>query len=155
MHKNTNEDGQYNPYHAHQLRHSRLARPKTCKIDYPPLKRLVASLLAKHWSPDQISGWLKKTYPHDTLMHMSVETIYQTIYVQAKGKLKKNITHLLRSGRTQRKPLTTRAKRPRFREPMVMISDRPASVNDRAIPKHWEGDLITGRNNKSAIGTLV
>lgn len=88
-------------------------------------------------------------------MHMSVETIYQTIYVQAKGKLKKNITHLLRSGRTQRKPLTTRAKRPRFREPMVMISDRPASVNDRAIPKHWEGDLITGRNNKSAIGTLV
>lgn len=154
---NTNPDsGRYEPYYAHQISHERLKRPKPVKIlDNPRLFKKVNTYLAKHWSPEQISGRLKKMFPHDKTMQVCAETIYQTIYVHAKGQLKLDVEKALRSGRTQRKPGTGQARRPRFKDPMVMIADRPAEVEDRAIPGHWEGDLIIGKNHKSAIGTLV
>lgn len=147
----------YEPYHAHQQAHLRRKRPKTAKIlDNPVLFALVEQWLGKHWSPEQISGRLKQMYPHDDSMHLCTETIYQAIYVHARGALKLDVKKALRQGRAARKPRSSADERaPRFREPMVMIHDRPASANDRAIPGHWEGDLILGAGNKSAIGTLV
>lgn len=89
-------------------------------------------------------------------MNASTETVYQAIYIQAKGQLKRDISQQLRSGRAARRPRTAPdARKPRFREPMAMIPERPPEVEDRAVPGHWEGDLITGAASKSAIGTLV
>ncbi|OCA94326.1 IS30 family transposase [Actinobaculum suis] len=147
----------YRPYRADQLAKARQRRPKQPKIlANPALFRAVKNKLAKHWSPEQISAWLTRTFPDNKAMHACHETIYQAIYVQAKGSLKLEVTRALRTGRVRRKPRPHHPeRRPRFREPMVMISDRPASVEDRAIPGHWEGDLILGAGNQSAIGTLV
>ena len=149
--------GVYEPYRAHQQASLRRKRPKTAKIlDNPVLFGLVEKWLGKHWSPEQISGTLKKMYPHDESMHLCAETIYQAIYVHAKGALQLDWKKALRQERAARKPRSRADERtPRFREPMVMIHDRPASADDRAIPGHWEGDLISGASNKSAIGTLV
>ncbi|AIT89304.1 Integrase core domain protein [Corynebacterium ulcerans] len=108
----------------------------------------------KH-SLEQISGRLRSDYPGDDTMHVCPETIYQSLHFQAKGELKKEIAAVLRRGQTQRKPRGQRVSRKRFVDPMVMISDRPAAIEDRAVPGHWEGDLILGKGNKSAIGTLV
>ena len=103
----------------------------------------------------QIGNRLRHDFPDNEDMHASVETIYQAIYVQGKGELKAELKRAMRQGRAQRKPRGGAGRRPRFRDPMVMISDRPAEVEDRAVPGHWEGDLITGSANRSAIGTLV
>ena len=88
-------------------------------------------------------------------MHASVETICQAIYLQARGELRQEIKRARRQGRATRKPRGEADRKPRFREPTVMISERPTGVEDRAVPGHWEGDLITGTRNQSAIGTLV
>ena len=89
-------------------------------------------------------------------MNPCVETIYQSIFIQAKGALRKEIASLMRQGRTRRRPAVYSPQvRPRFKDPMVMISQRPASVEDRAVPGHWEGDLIIGAKGRSAVGTLV
>ena len=88
-------------------------------------------------------------------MHASVETIYQAIYLQARGELKQELKRAMRQGRTARRPQAGQGRKPRFREPTVMISERPPEIEDRAVPGHWEGDLIAGSRNKSAIGTLV
>ena len=117
---------------------------------------MIQEKLDKHWSPEQISGWLRREFPDNDAMNACHETIYQAIYVQSKGQLKRDIEGKLRSGRVARRPRSAADERkPRFRDPMVMISERPAKVEDRAVPGHWEGDLITGAANKSAIGTLV
>lgn len=149
--------GAYEPYRAHQQAGVRRKRPKNVKIlENPVLFEVVKHWLEKHWSPEQISGTLKKMYPDNDSMHLCAETIYQAIYIHAKGALKLDLKQALRRGRAVRKPRTSSDERkPRFREPMVMIHDRPASADDRAIPGHWEGDLILGAGNKSAIGTLV
>lgn len=148
--------GGYGPYRAQQLSSNRLKRPKARKIDNPRLRRAVREKPGKHWSPEQISGWLRREFPDNDAMNVCHETIYQAIYVQSKGRLKRDIEAKLRSGRVARRPRSAAdERRTRFRDPMVVISERPAEVEDRVVPGHWEGDLITGAANKSAIGTLV
>ena len=149
--------GRYDPYRADQCATANRARPKPAKVHAnPQLFQEIEEKLVAHWSPEQISAWLKETWPHNENMHACPETIYQAIYVQAKGQLKLDLKQALRTGRTRRKPhKQDQQRRPRFREPMIMISERPAEVEDRAVPGHWEGDLITGAKNQSAIGTLV
>lgn len=117
---------------------------------------LVEKYLKMHWSPAQISGRLKKIYPHDESMHVCSETIYQAIYVHARGSLQLNVEQLLRSGRAKRRPRhLTMQRKPCLGDPLVMIAHRPEEIATRAVLGHWEGDLITGARNKSAIGTLV
>jgi IS30 family transposase len=120
------------------------------------LRDYVSDRLREQWSPEQISGVLSRDHADDEGMQVSTETIYQAIYVQARGGLKREIQTALRTGRTRRKPHQSPEHRTsRFIDPMVMISERPAEVEDRAVPGHWEGDLIVGAANKSAIVTLV
>ncbi len=120
------------------------------------LRGEVQARLRRRDSPGQIAGRLKLDFPDDPEMHVSAETIYQSLYVQARGGLKRELTQYLRTGRSRRKPRRREAER-RGRIPgMVSISDRPPEVEDRAVPGHWEGDLIMGSTaSKSAVGTLV
>lgn len=153
----TSDQDLYLPSVAHRRSALSRSRPKTAKLARPgPLRDAVASMLAEEWSPEQISGILPRQFPDDEAMRVSTETIYQAIYVQARGGLKREIRSALRTGCTRRKPHRSVAQRqPRFKDPMIMISDRPAEIEDRAVPGHWEGDLIMGAANKSAIVTLV
>jgi IS30 family transposase len=120
------------------------------------LRREVQDRLERHDSPEQIAGRLKIDFPDEPEMWVSAETIYQSLYIQARGGLKRELTAYLRTGRSMRKPRRTPGHR-RTRIPdMVMISDRPAEVEDRAVPGHWEGDLIMGsKTSDSSVGTLV
>lgn len=111
--------------------------------------------LRRHWSPEQISGRPKAMFPDNGDMHANVETIHQATYLQARGGLRQELKRAMRQGRTTRGPQGGQGRKPRFREPMVMISERPPEIEDRAVPGHREGDLITGSRNQSAIGTLV
>lgn len=156
LRRNQDDFGLYLPTHAHRKSVLRRFRPKKRKIDsVPALWPTVMDMLREKLSPEQIAGRLRKDHPGDDTMHVCTETIYQALFFQAKGELKKEIASCLRQGRTVRKPRGQRIARNRFIDPMVMISDRPAEVEDRAVPGHWEGDLILGKGNKSAIGTLV
>lgn len=133
----------------------RARRPKAGKLRCnPELLELVAAKLALCWSPEQISGWLAREHPHDPEMQVSHETIYRSLFVQSRGELKRELQRHLRSGRTMRRPKARRPNGQGIIPGMVMISDRPAEVEDRAVPGHWEGDLIMGRA-KSSIATLV
>jgi IS30 family transposase len=147
----------YRPYAAHRAAADRRARPKSAKlVHHRALAGYVQERLDLRWSPEQISHALRKDHPGDGRMRVSTETIYQALYVQARGGLRREVAAALRTGRTRRKPHRDPAARtPRFADPMVMISDRPAEVADRAVPGHWEGDLIIGADGASAIGTLV
>ena len=150
------EFGDCEPYRAQQKAADRLKRPKPRKAaDGTPLWAEILAGLRRHWSPEQISGRLKAMFPDNGDMHASVETIYQAIYPQARGELKQELKRAMRQGRTVRRPQGGQGRKPRFREPMVMIPERPPEIEDRAVPGHWEGDLITGSRNKSAIGTPV
>lgn len=149
--------GAYGPYAAHRAAVRDRGRPKPAKLaQHGPLRDYVVASLAKGWSPEQISQMLRIEFPDDEDMRASPETIYQAIYVQARGGLKREIAQALRTGRARRAPRRSPQQRTsRFVEPMVMISERPAEVADRAVPGHWEGDLIMGASNCSAIVTLV
>lgn len=112
--------------------------------------------MTKRWSTEQISQSLRRSFPDRPEMHVCHETIYQALYVQGRGELRRELTKALRTGRAMRKPRRLAQRRqPRYRAPMVMISERPAEADDRAVPGHWEGDCIIGKNHTSAIGTLV
>ena len=132
-------------------------RPKRCKLATSPrLRRAVSRKLRLNWSPEQIAGWLKRTHPGDGSYQVSHETIYRSLYVQTRGVLKKELLQHLRSKRTIRRSKQAGQKgdgRGQITD-IVSISERPASVEDRAVPGHWEGDLITGSKN-SHIATLV
>jgi IS30 family transposase len=135
----------------------RARRPKPRKLaGNPELLAEVRAGLEVRWSPQQISHTLRLTYPDRAEMQVSHETIYQELYVQGRGELRRELTRCLRTGRALRRPRRMPDQRGRRRiSDMVMISDRPAEVADRAVPGHWEGDLIIGADGGSAIGTLV
>lgn len=150
-------DGVYRAYAAHRAWVASRPRPKDRKLlQDGPLRDFVGDGLRKRWSPQQICNALVREHPEDQEMRVSAETIYQALYVQARGALKREVAAALRTGRTRRKPHRHPDQRtPRFVDNMIMISDRPAEVTDRAVPGHWEGDLIMGAGNQSAIVTLV
>jgi transposase, IS30 family len=150
------EDGYY-AYAAQRAAAARRPRPKDRKLLADSrLRKYVKNRLLRRWSPEQISRKLVRKFPNDPEMRVSPETIYQALYLQARGGLKREVQAALRTGRARRKPhKDPQQRQSRFVDPMVMISERPAEVKDRAVPGHWEGDLITGANNQSAIGTLV
>ncbi|ASR04537.1 IS30 family transposase [Gordonia alkanivorans] len=149
--------GVYRPHRAQRDWASSRLRPKDSKLAVGgPLRDYVSNKLAEQWSPEQISHTLIIEFPDDEAMRVSTETIYQAIYVQARGGLRRELADALRTGRTHRKPHRSPDRRTtRFVDEMVMISDRPAEVEDRAVPGHWEGDLIVGSRSESAIVTLV
>jgi transposase, IS30 family len=150
-------DGLYLPYQADRTAAADRARPKQSKlVTEHKLRQAVEDGLMKRWSPEEISHRLVKDFPDDESMRVSHETIYLALYFQARGGLKREVAQALRSGRTRRKPHRQPDHRThRFVDPMIMISERPAEVEDRAVPGHWEGDLIMGEANKTAIATLV
>jgi transposase, IS30 family len=132
-------------------------RPKPAKLAVDSrLCREVERGLRAHWSPQQIAARLICDYPDDLDMRVSHETIYKTLFIQARGALRKELTACLRTGRAQRRPhMRTEQSGAGRLQNMVLISDRPPEVADRAVPGHWEGDLIIGKGGRSAIGTLV
>jgi transposase, IS30 family len=137
---------------------ARARRPKAGKLARcPQLRQAVEGLLAIKHSPEQIAGVLAKNYPDRPEMQVSHETLYKALYVQGRGELRRELHRCLRTGRALRKPRarTQHAQRQGRIAGMVNISERPAEANDRAVPGHWEGDLIIGKNQASQIGTLV
>ena len=146
----------YRAHRADRLAWQRGRRPQACKLAANvTLRAEVEDKLTIRWSPQQISAWLKHTYPHRQEMWVSHETIYLTLFIQARGGMKRELTQYLRTRRANRKPKGAQPSsgKGRIVDP-VMISERPAEVADRAVPGHWEGDLIMGKR-QTAIGTLV
>jgi IS30 family transposase len=152
------ETGSYRPYAADQRAAARRARPRGGKIAADPLLRAaVQGMLEEKLSPEQIAGRLRRDHPDQPEYHVSHETIYQALYVQGKGELRRELVGALRTGRAVRRPRNRPhpTRRSGLPKPLVMISERPAEAADRAVPGHWEGDLIIGTGARSAIGTLV
>ena len=148
----------YRAVKAQQRADAQAGRPKPRWFEANPrLWWLVQQCLRQWWSPDQISARLKQVFATRPEMWVSAETIYKSIYVQGRGELRKQLARCLRSGRARRVPHkpSTQALTGRPIKDMVNISERPAEVQDRALPGHWEGDLILGRDGKSAVATLV
>ena len=148
--------GRYRAATADQTAWSRATRPKVCKLaTNMALSAIVGEQLKRRWSPQQIAGWLKTTYPNDPEMQVSHETIYRTLFVQSRGALRKELTAHLRTGRVIRRPQGTRLPDGRGGRPGILnISERPAEAEDRAVPGHWEGDLVFGKH-MSPVATLV
>src|SRR5215467_15758404 len=146
--------GAYRAWRAHQRARQQARRPKVPKLACPQLAAQVTGWLEQWWSPVQIARRLRIEFPGDPMMWVSHETIYQALYVQGRGELRRELARCLRTGRAKRRPRGRGENTGQIRD-MVMISDRPAEAEDRAVPGHWEGDLIIGGNLKSAVGTLV
>jgi IS30 family transposase len=147
----------YRANRADKAAWGRARRPKRCKLaDNRALARIVARKLRRLWSPQQIAGWLKRSYPGDDDYQVSHETIYRSLFIQARGALKKELLEYLRSQRGMRYPRGYSQRRYKRKSIVgaVSISERPAQVEDRAVPGHWEGDLIIGAR-ESQIATLV
>src|SRR5680860_839368 len=147
--------GTYAPYAAQKRAELRARRPKASKFDDPELASLVQAKLCVKWSPEQISDHLAAVLPDRQEMQVSPETIYQALYVQGRGHLRADLHQHLRTGRAVRRPRPSTATRVGKIPDRILISERPAEVADRAVPGHWEGDLILGSNCRSAIATLV
>jgi IS30 family transposase len=149
--------GRYRAAAADRRAWDRALRPKPCKLArHDELRQLVAARLEENWSPEQIAGWLKHTYPEEEAYRVSHETIYRSLFVQARGVLKKELQAHLRSGRAIRRSRHASGKGDGRGSIVdaISIRERPASVEDRAVPGHWEGDLLCGSSN-SYIVTLV
>jgi len=155
-----NRNGGYDQYRAVDAENRawvRALRPKLCKLaKNKPLQRVISNKLTIHWSPEQIAGWLKREDPNEEHNQVSHETIYRSLFVQARGVLKKELMQYLRSKRTIRRSRHASLKRDGLGQvkDAVSIRERPACVEDRAVPGHWEGDLIGG-SKSSYIATLV
>jgi IS30 family transposase len=153
-------NGGYDRYRASQADETawtRSRRPKHCKLaNNPHLRETVARKLKGNWSPEQIAGWLKNVHPGDEAYQVSHETIYRSLFVQARGVLKKELLQHLRSKRTIRRSKSAGANGDRRGQiaDIISIRERPAAIEDRAVPGHWEGDLLSGSKN-SHIATLV
>ncbi len=145
----------YRAWRAERRAIQQARRPKELKLlRYPRLRAAVERLLAQRWSPEQIAQRLRLEHPSDRTMHVSHETIYRSLFVQARGALRRELTACLRTGRTQRRAQTRPLRTGRLVD-MVLISARPAEAADRAVPGHWEGDLLLGKGGRSAIGSVV
>jgi IS30 family transposase len=146
----------YRAARADQLAWARARRRKVCKLaTRPALRDIVAEKLTRRWSPQKIAGWLKTTYPNDAEMQVSHETVYRTLFIQSRGALRKELTAHLRTKRVIRRPAGVRLPDGRGGRPGILnISERPAEADDRAVPGHWEGDLVFGKR-MSPVATLV
>ena len=147
--------GKYVPYAAQKRAELRGRRPKASKFDDAELASVVQAKLCVKWSPEQISLHLAAHFPGRAEMQVCHETIYQALFVQGRGHLRADLHQHLRTGRAVRRPHGSTAKRASKIPDMILISERPAEVADRAVPGHWEGDLFLGSNCRSAIATLV
>ena len=145
---------EYSAWRAHQRARTQARRPKPFKLSKGRLLREVACRLQQLWSPQEISARLRLDHPDNDEMRVSHETIYQSLFVQGRGELRRELARCLRSGRTSRRSQGRQERRGRL-PGMVMISDRPADAEDRSVPGHWEGDLVLGEGGRSAVGTLV
>jgi transposase, IS30 family len=154
--RNAGRTGGYRATTAHALAYERASRPKPAKLAVNRrLRARVEEDLRRRYSPEQIVGRLRRQFPDDPEMRVSAETIYQSLYVQSRGALRRDLTRCLRTGRALRRPCRQAGQRKNRIPDMINIAERPAAVEDRAVPGDWEGDLIIGKNNASAIGTLV
>lgn len=156
LRRNGDYDGEiYSAYAAHGLAIHRGRQRRRRKLDNPRLWRRVVRGLRRGWSPEQIGGYLKKTHPDQPERLVSHETIYTALYVLPRGELRKELLSHLRQARKARHPRARGADRRGQIPNMIRIAERPAEAEDRRIPGHWEGDLIKGAGNRSAVASLV
>ena len=156
--QNTSDGQQYRAVAAQVAAERRARRPKPRKLENPALHARVTADLEKRWSPEEIAARLRRDFPDDASMRASHETIYQALFIQGRGALRRDLTTRLRTGRALRRPrrrVDGRADPDRRIPDKVLISERPAEAEDRAVPGHWEGDFVMGRHNRSAVATLV
>ena len=156
LRRNADRRGCYRATSAHAIAWQRASRPKPAKLAVNhKLRQVVQRDLKRRYSPEQIVGRLRLQFPDDPEMWVSTETIYQSLYVTSRGALRRELTACLRTGRKLRHPGRKPGQRRNRIPDMVNIAERPPEADDRAVPGHWEGDLLIGKNNQTAIGTLV
>jgi len=156
LRRNQEAGGGYRASSAQAIAYHRASRPKAAKLaTNMALRAVVEQDLEKKYSPEQITGRLRLQFPGDPEMRVSPETIYQSQYVQSRGALRRDLAVCLRTGRALRRPSRKVGQRKNRIPNMINIAERPAEVEDRAVPGNWEGDVIIGKQNQTAIGTLV